>query len=60
MRKEADEIILRIWNEVEEHFSSLPDDVRKQECEKYGLVYVLRKSELIKIATRTVDDNTPK
>lgn len=60
MRKEADEIILRIWNEVEEHFSSLPDDVRKQECEEYGLVYVLRKSELIKIATRIVDDNTPK
>ena len=60
MRREADEIILQIWNEIEAHFSTLPDDVRKKECEEYGLVYILRKSELIKVVTQTLDDNTPK
>lgn len=60
MRREADEIILQIWNEIEAHFSTLPDDVRKKECEEYGLVYILRKSELIKVVTQTLDNNTPK
>lgn len=46
MRKEADEIILQIWNEVELTHSSLPEDVKKKECEDYGLVYFYRKSEL--------------
>jgi len=48
MRKEADEIILQIWNEVESTNSSLPEDERKRKCEEYGLVYFYRKSELEK------------
>ena len=47
-RKEADEIILQIWNEVEAAHSSLPEDVRKKECEDYGLVYFYRKNEVAK------------
>lgn len=50
MRKEADEIILQIWNEVEAAHSSLPEEVRKKESENYGLVYFYRKNELIKPA----------
>lgn len=46
MRKEADEIIVNIWNEVEESFSSLSEEAKRAEAEKYGLVYVFRKSEL--------------
>jgi len=49
MRKEADEIILEIWNEAEAAFSSLPEEMRKKECEDYGIVYFYRKSELEKI-----------
>jgi hypothetical protein len=48
MRKEADEIILQIWNEVETTHSILPDDIRKTESEDYGLVYFYRKNELDK------------
>lgn len=48
MRKEADEIILRLWNEIEEFFSRLPEEERKKECEKYGLVYFYRKNEIVK------------
>ena len=49
MRKEADDIILENWNEAEATFSSLPEDIRKKECENYGIVYFYRKSELEKI-----------
>jgi hypothetical protein len=50
-RKEADEIILQVWNEVEETHSLLPEDIRKKECEDYGLVYFYRKNEPKKIVT---------
>jgi len=46
LRKEADDIILQIWNEVEEKHSSMPEEIRKKESESYGLVYFYRKSEL--------------
>jgi hypothetical protein len=42
----ADEIIVNIWNEVEESFKDLPDDIRRERAAEYGLVYVFRKSEL--------------
>jgi hypothetical protein len=48
LRKEADEIILTIWNEVEESFSELQDEGRRKECEIYGLIYFFRKGELNK------------
>jgi hypothetical protein len=48
MRKEADRIILDIWNEVEASYNSLPEDVKRKECEDYGLVYFYRKNELDK------------
>jgi hypothetical protein len=48
MRREADEIILQIWNDVEATHSTLPEDFRKRECEEYGMIYFYRKNELIK------------
>ena len=60
MRKEADELILQIWNEVEAAHSSLPDDVKKKESEDYGLVYFYRKNELIKSAIPEIQNiSTP-
>ena len=50
MRKEADRIILEIWNEVESAFSVLPEVTRRIECENYGIVYFYRKGELEKTA----------
>ncbi len=46
LRKEADAIILLIWNEVEESFKDLPDDLRREKAKDYGLVYVYRKNEI--------------
>jgi len=45
LRKEADEIIVHIWNEVENSHSTLPEDIRIAESENYGLVYFYRKNE---------------
>jgi hypothetical protein len=46
LRPAADQIILNIWNEVEESFKDLPDELRREKAMEYGLVYVYRKSEL--------------
>jgi len=48
MRKEADEIILEVWNEIEASLISLPEDMRMKESREYGIVYFYRKSELEK------------
>ena len=45
MRAEADEIILDIWNEVEEHFSEYPEDFKREKAADYGVVYVFRPME---------------
>jgi hypothetical protein len=47
LRKEADDIIVNIWNEIEEHYSHLPVNERRVVSEEYGLVYVYRKNEKI-------------
>ena len=48
LRPEADEIILDIWNEVEESYSSLQDEVKREKATVYGLIYVYRPMERIK------------
>lgn len=50
LRTEADDIILNIWNEVEITYGNLPDDVKREKAQKYGLVYVYRKNEIGQIS----------
>ncbi len=57
LRKEADEIILQIWNEVEKTYHSFPADARKEMCEKYGLKYFYRKNEKEKISITEARNN---
>ncbi len=45
LRKEADEIILDVWNEIEATCTTLPEEVRMNQCEEYGVVYFYRKNE---------------
>jgi len=45
LRKTADEILLDIWNQVEETFKNLPEPKRREQCEAYGLRYYYRKNE---------------
>lgn len=44
-RAEADDLIVRIWNEVEDNLSKLPPHEKRKHAEDYGLVYVFRKHE---------------
>ena len=45
-RSVVDGIIQQIWNEVEDTFDDLPEEMRREKASEYGLVYVFRKSEL--------------
>ena len=49
LRTIADDIIVNIWNEVEETFNDLPEDLRRDKAKEYGLIYVYRKNEIGKI-----------
>ncbi|MGE5421288.1 MAG: hypothetical protein ACM3UT_13965 [Chloroflexota bacterium] len=48
LRKEADEIILNLWNEIEATGNTLPEEARMAQCEDYGVVYFYRRNELNK------------
>jgi hypothetical protein len=49
LRSEADKVILNIWNEVEEKFENSAEEIKRKECEDYGLIYFFRKGEIIKV-----------
>ena len=49
LREQANDIILNIWNEVEDHFKDLPEDLKREKASEYGIQYVYRKTELKKI-----------
>ncbi len=44
-RRKADEIILDIWNQVEEKFAHLDWDERIKRCAEYGVIYYYRRGE---------------
>jgi len=58
LRKEADEIIVDIWNEVENTHSKLPEDQRMAACEDYGIVYFYRKNEMNKAGAASEAQST--
>jgi hypothetical protein len=45
LRKAADDIILDIWNQVEDFYKSSPEEQRRVLCQTYGLRYYYRKNE---------------
>ena len=48
-RRDADDIILNLWNEIESHFESLSGDIMRKWASTYGVVYVYRPHEQKKI-----------
>lgn len=46
MRAQVDLVIQQIWNEVEDTYGDLPEEMRREKASDYGLVYVFRKNEL--------------
>ncbi len=49
LRKEADDIIVNIWNETEDTFKDKPEQVKREKATEYGVVYVYRKNEINKL-----------
>ena len=45
-RSMVDSVIQQIWNDVEQTYSDLPEEMRREKASEYGLSYVFRKSEL--------------
>jgi hypothetical protein len=45
-RSQVDSVIQQIWNEVEDTYNDLPEEMRREKASEYGLVYVFRKNEL--------------
>ncbi len=45
LRREADELILDIWNTVEAHYKDLLPYARLMACKSYGLIYYYRTGE---------------
>ena len=48
-RSEADSLIQRLWNEVEDTYKDLPEELKREKSSEYGVVYVFRKNELSSI-----------
>ena len=45
MRAQADEIIIDIWNRVEDHYKNLLPYAKLMKCQLYGVIYYYRKGE---------------
>ncbi len=54
LRREADDLILNLWNEVEAHYEELPDEMMREWATTYGVVYVYRPHEVQKAAREEV------
>jgi hypothetical protein len=46
LREKTDAVVQQIWNEVEDTFNDLPEEIRREKAADYGVVYVFRKHEL--------------
>ena len=45
MRPQMDELILEVWNSIENYFSDLDGDEKMKACIDYGVIYYYRKGE---------------
>lgn len=48
-RNEADLIIQKFWNEIEDKFKDLPENLKREKSSDYGIIYVFRKNEISNI-----------
>lgn len=55
LRGQADELILQLWNEIENNYVHLPDFLKRESAQKYGVTYVLRKTEMARLNASTLE-----
>ena len=49
MRRQADNIIVQVWNEVENKFNDLPEEMKREKASEHGISYVFRKNEISRL-----------
>jgi hypothetical protein len=42
----VDMVLQQLWNEIEDTFKDLPEELRREKATEYGIVYVFRKNEM--------------
>lgn len=47
MRDVVDNVILKVWNGIEDNYSDLASEAKRSACADYGVVYMYRKDEKI-------------
>ena len=57
IRDEADVLIQAVWNEIEEKFNRLSEDVKREKASDYGVTYVYRPAELKKMEADKLQTN---
>ncbi len=55
LRDKADDIILKIWNEIEDSFGKEAPDDKRELAASYGVVYVFRKNERLPFKNLRLD-----
>ncbi len=45
LRTRIDEVILSLWNQIEQHYENEPPETRYAQCRRYGIVYYYRRHE---------------
>ncbi|MCB8994783.1 MAG: hypothetical protein H6538_04165 [Bacteroidales bacterium] len=45
-RSAVDSLIQQLWNEIEDTFKDLPEELKREKASDYGVVYVYRKNEM--------------
>ena len=58
LRKTADEIIQIVWNEVEVFFNDLTEELKREKASEYGINYVFRKNELVRLKIPEVNQTS--
>lgn len=57
MRPAVDDIILDIWNQVEQTFEELPFAEKIEKCKSFGLIYYFRDSEKAKLKAEKMQNS---
>ncbi len=48
LRKDADQLIVELWNQIEDHFKNIPPEEGREKASEYGVKYVYRKNERLR------------
>jgi hypothetical protein len=59
MHAEVDNLILQIWNEIENYFMQSDETTDREKTAQYGIVYILRKHEKLKQCNTPVIEIVP-